>query len=61
MDSEIYKVIDEGDGREYLCSSKRAVVKLIASITELPTNDPAVKEAAEGGRGFQVSTEPLYK
>jgi len=61
MNSEIYKVIDEGDGREYYCSSKRAVVKLIADITELPASDPAVKEAAEGGRGFQVSTEPLYK
>lgn len=56
----IFKVIDEGDGREYFCEDRDAVIALISNITELPRDDEAVIEAAHGGRGFQVTEEPLY-
>lgn len=56
----IFKVIDEGDGREYLCEDRDAVIALISNITELPRDDEAVIEAAYGARGFQVTEEPVY-
>ena len=61
MSKEIYKLLDLGDGHEYLCSSKEAVRAVIADLTGRDKNDPDVIDAAEGsGSSFSIDTVCVY-
>ena len=61
MSKEIYKLLDLGDGHEYLCSSKEAVRAVIADITGRDKNDPDVIDAAKGyGSSFSVEAVDMY-
>ena len=58
---EIFKVTDMFNGKEYCCSSKKAVKKVIADISGLPKDDEAVEEAANGySESFNVESVELY-
>ena len=57
----IYKVIDAFNGREYHCSSKSAIRKVISDLSGLPKNSEEVKEAAKGcSESFIIEDIDLY-